>query len=159
MSKEETINWKHLICSILIANGVGGASQLITRGSMKQYAGLIKPPLAPPGWVFGVVWPILFLLMAIAAYLVYESGEKEKRKALIWYGIQLFFNFCWPIAFFNLSAYWFAFAWLIVLWVMIIITTTYFFKIEYLAGWLMIPYLLWTTYAAYLNAGIALLNP
>ncbi len=159
MSQKETINWKHLIYSILITAAVGGFSQLLTNGSMGKYIPLNKPPLAPPGWVFGAVWPVLFLLMAIAAYQVYESHHEDRKAALTWYGVQLFFNFCWPIAFFRFGAFWFAFVWLMALWVMIIITTALFGRIKTSAAWLMVPYLLWTTFAAYLNFGIAFLNP
>lgn len=154
------INWKALVVAILIPLAVGGLSGLFTTGSMMAFDQMIKPPLSPPGWLFPVVWTILFTLMGIASYLVYSEGapRSEVSNALTWYGVQLVVNFFWSIIFFNFGAYIFAFIWLIVLWVLIIITTVKFYKINKTAGILMIPYLLWVTFAGYLNLAIYLLN-
>lgn len=153
------IRWKKLLVCVLIPLLVGGLSALITMGSMENFSSLNKPPLSPPGWLFPVVWTILFVLMGIASYIVLERGSfSETRTALFFYGVQLFFNFFWSIFFFNFELYYFSFLWLLALWVLIIITAVLFFRISKPAGYLMIPYILWVTFAGYLNLGIAILN-
>lgn len=150
---------KSLIISLLIPLIVGGLSALLT-GGMDNFKTLDKPPLSPPGWIFPVVWTILYLAMGLASYLVYtaEAPEYKKNNALLFYGLQLFFNFFWSIIFFRWEMYLFAFIWLMILWVLIIITLVKFYKINKLSGYLLIPYLLWVTFAAYLNLGIYILN-
>ncbi len=153
------IQWKKLIICIAIPLLVGGLAALITMGSMESFALLNKPPLSPPGWLFPVVWTILYTLMGIASYLVYTSGQPYRSKtSLTVYGVQLFFNFFWSIIFFNLEMYLFAFIWLVILWLLILVTTVLFYRIEKSAGYLMIPYLIWVTFAGYLNLGIYILN-
>ena len=124
---------------------------------MENFAMLQKPTFAPPGFLFPVVWTILYVLMGIASYLVLTSG-KPTGNALIVYGIQLVFNFFWSILFFNLGLCMFAFLCLVLLWLLILLTTVLFYQILKPAGYLMIPYLLWVTFAGYLNLGICLLN-
>lgn len=120
---------------------------------------LNQPPLSPPAWLFPVVWTLLYTLMGIASYLVAVSEKTYRaRTALTVYGVQLAFNFFWSLIFFNLHAYLFAFVWLVLLWLLIIITTVLFYQISRPAGYLLIPYLLWVTFAGYLNLAIALLN-
>lgn len=152
-----TIQWKKLFICIAIPLAVGGLSALLTQNSMKTFEAVTKPPLSPPGWLFPLVWTTLYILMGIASYLVLTS-EKPNRVALTVYGIQLVFNFFWSIIFFNLGLYWFAFLWLIVLWLLILDTTILFYEISKPAGYLMLPYLLWVTFAGYLNFAIFLLN-
>lgn len=154
------IKWKTLLICIAIPLLVGGISGFITMGAMDNFKALDKPPLSPPGWLFPVVWTVLFTLMGIASYLVLTSSASSKdiTNALKLYAVQLLFNFLWSILFFNLELYTFAFIWLLVLWVLIIITTVKFYRISKPAGYLLIPYLLWVTFAAYLNLGIAILN-
>jgi tryptophan-rich sensory protein len=153
------IQWKKLIICVLIPLAVGGLSAWLTRNSMESFDNLTKPPLSPPGWLFPVVWSILFVLMGIASYLVLVSDKPARSKtALTVYGIQLAFNFFWSIIFFNFEMYLFAFIWLMILWLLIILTTVLFWRIDKRAGYLMLPYLVWVTFAAYLNFGIYLLN-
>ena len=151
------INWKKLIICILIPLAVGGISAFITKNGMKGFEKLDKFPLSPPSWLFPVAWSILFILMGIASYLV-ATSKKPNGRAIIFYGIQLFFNFMWSIIFFNSKAYLFAFIWIIALFVLIIITTLLFKKISKPAAYLMIPYILWVAFAAYLNFGVYYLN-
>ena len=153
------LNWKKLLICLAIPLGVGILAALLS-GGMSDYGNLIQPPLSPPGWLFPVVWTILYILMGIASYLVLTTGKSQEsiRRALILYGIQLAFNFLWPIFFFSLSAYLFAFIWLVALWLLILATTISFYRISDIAGYLMIPYLVWVTFAGYLNLGIYLLN-
>lgn len=148
-----------LIC-LAIPLLVGGLSALITRGGMDTFETINKPSLSPPGWLFPVVWTVLFILMGIASYLVLVSGkpQMEINRALLIYGIQLIFNFFWSIFFFNFSLYLFSFIWLVLLWLLILATTVLFYRISKPAGYLMIPYLLWVTFAGYLNFQIYLLN-
>lgn len=154
------INWKRLLLCLAIPLGVGALSGLISSGGMEDFSGLHKPPLSPPGWLFPVVWTILYLLMGLASYLVLESGTspRRQREAITVYGVQLAVNFFWSIIFFNFKAYLPAFLWLLLLWVLIIVTLVRFFRIRPVAGWLLVPYLLWVTFAGYLNFGIFLLN-
>lgn len=152
------INWKALLISLAISLGTGIIGGILTANSMQQYETLYRPPLAPPGWVFPVVWTILFLLMGIASYLVYvsDADDSEKQAALRIYGIQLLVNIGWSVIFFRFEAYFLAFAWLLLLWYLIYITTKRFYDINKVAGFLMVPYLLWVTFAGYLNLSIAL---
>lgn len=154
------INWKKLIIAVIIPLIVGGVSALLTKDNMIMFDVIRKPPLSPPKWVFPVVWTILYVLMGIASYLVARERVPSGRKtgALAFYGLQLAFNFAWTIIFFNLEQYLFAFIWLCALWLLILITMLLFFRINKKAGLLMLPYLLWVSFAGYLNYGIFLLN-
>ena len=154
------INWKTLIFCIVIPLLVGAISGFISMNGMKEFASINKPPLSPPGFLFPIVWTILYILMGISSYLVLTSdaSQNDKRNALIIYGIQLFFNFFWSIFFFNFELYFFSFFWLLALWILIILNIIRFNKISKAASYLLIPYLLWVTFAAYLNLAIAILN-
>lgn len=154
------INWKKLIIAIAIPLAAGGLAALLTFDGYQTFNQLDQPPLSPPAWLFPVVWTILYVLMGIASYLIWVAVTTyEKRKsALLIYGVQLFFNFVWPMIFFNLNEYFFAFLWLVALWILIFITWQHFSKIDQIAGWLLVPYLAWVTFAGYLNLGIFLLN-
>ena len=147
------------IVSVGISLGIGGLSSFITKDNFSMYQTLNRPPLSPPPEVFPIVWSILFVLMGIAAAIVWCSNGKEIDSSLIFYGFQLVFNFCWSIIFFNFQAYLFAFIWLLALLVLIAITTVKFYKIKPSAGILMLPYFLWVCFAGYLNLMIWLLNP
>ena len=150
---------KKLIIALAIPLAVGGLAALLS-GGMDTYKSLNQPPLSPPGWVFPIVWSILYLLMGYASYRIYvlEVDREDKRKALVFYGIQLFLNFLWPLVFFGLQWYWAAFVVLLILWVMIYLTMHLFGNLDEIAEDLLIPYLLWVTFAGYLNLGVALLN-
>lgn len=125
---------------------------------MESYNALVKPFLTPPSFVFPIVWTILFLLMGISSYLIYLSNEKGKTKALFFYALQLILNFIWPILFFNLEWYFFSFLWLILLFFVLVSMITQFYRINKVAAYLQIPYLLWVMFAGYLNFAIFLLN-
>lgn len=151
------IQWKKFIICIAIPLAVGGLAGFLTSGGMETFKLLNKPALSPPGWLFPVVWTILYILMGIASYIAASSGKPD-RAALIVYGLQLVFNFFWPIIFFNLEAYLFSFIWLVILWALILATIDRFYKISKAAGYLLLPYLLWVTFAGYLNFYIYLFN-
>ena len=132
----------------------------LTREAAKMYSMEIqKPPFSPPGIVFPIVWTILFALMGIGAARIYLSPASSTRsRSLLLFFLQLTVNFFWSIIFFNLQAFGFAFAWLILLWGLILLMILSFRKKDALAAWIQVPYLLWVTFAAYLNFGVWLLN-
>ncbi len=152
-------DFKKLIINIAIPLGVGALSAFLTMDSMARFGALEQPPLSPPAWLFPVVWSVLYILMGVSSYLVTVSGKPARAKtALTVYGVHLFFNFMWSVIFFNLESYLFAFIWLIALLVLIIVTAVLFYGIDKRAGSLFIPYILWVTFAGYLNFAIFLLN-
>lgn len=123
------------------------------------YRGLVKPWFNPPGWVFGPVWTVLYLLMAIAAWRVWEAAPSGLRTAAIWMFVaQLALNFAWTWIFFHLHAIRGALAEIALLWAAIAGTAILFGKIDVTAGVLMIPYLVWVSFASVLNGAIARLN-
>ena len=153
--------YKPYFISILISLGVGGLSALLVRNQFGMYEQINTPPLSPPSILFPIVWSILYVLMGISAAMIYkteEANDADRKTALWLYGIQLFFNFCWSPVFFGLEWYLFAFIWLMIMWVIIIVMIIKFYSINKTAAYLQIPYLLWTTFAAYLNLGVYILN-
>lgn len=149
-----------LIISVLLAEGIGYIAGVFTRGSAIYYKALNKPDFAPPSWVFGVVWPVLYFLMALAAYIIWVQGKKGKPvgKALTLYIVQLLLNFAWPFIFFKLNLYGIAFIEIVLLLIAVLLTTKEFFKHSKLASILMLPYIAWLVYAGVLNYYIWLLN-
>lgn len=154
----KSIQWKPLLISLFIPFAVGGLSGFLTKGHMAAFQDINKPPFSPPAFLFPIVWTILFVLMGISAYLIDTSESSGKQKALILYGVQLAINFIWPLIFFNLQNYLFAFIWILLLWAFILTMMISFYKINHTAAFLQIPYLLWVTFAAYLNCSIWMLN-
>lgn len=154
------VGWKLYAIWILAVEAVGALSGWLTRKGAQLYAETIqKPPLSPPGAVFPVVWGILFVLMGIGAARIYSApASRTRTMSLGILALQLMFNFFWSIIFFNLQWFGLALLWLIVLWGLIIWMILSFRKIDPVAAWLQVPYLLWVTFAAYLNAGVWLLN-
>lgn len=152
------VKLKPLIVSLLIPLGIGGLAGFLTTNSMEVYKNLNQPNLAPPPLVFPVVWTILYILMGVSAYLIYRSDSTDKAKALILYVAQLISNFIWPLIFFNGGMYVFSFIWLVALWIVVLLMINSFYNINKSAAYLQIPYLLWLTFAAYLNLSICLLN-
>lgn len=152
-------DWKKRLICWAIPLAVGGLAALLS-GGMGSYKVMNQPPLSPPGWVFPIVWTILYLLMGEASYRVLTSGEDMVliRSALKVYAVQLALNFLWPLVFFGAEMYLLAFIILIALWVAIFITLRQFSAIDETAGNLLLPYLLWVTFAGYLNFGVFLLN-
>ena len=154
------VNYKKLLLCLGIPLGVGGLAALLTGGSMADYGQMNQPPFAPPGWLFPVVWTALYLMMGYASYrILHSGGEKlQIRKALALYGAQLAVNFLWPLVFFGLSWYLAAFFVLLLLWLLVALTIGAFARLDDTAADLLLPYILWITYAAYLNVGAYLLN-
>ncbi|MCI9585570.1 MAG: tryptophan-rich sensory protein [Bacilli bacterium] len=146
------MNFKKLIIYILIPLIVGGIVALITMPFM-DYNSLKQPPLAPPGFLFPIVWTILYILMGVSTYLV----SKKETVPMIYY-VQLGVNALWSIIFFVFKLRLFAFAWIILLVILVVKMIIEFYKIDKVASYLQIPYLLWILFAGYLNLGIYLLN-
>lgn len=153
-------NWKIYGAWIAIAEAIGALSGLLSREGMRIYSQtVIQPTLAPPMWVFPVVWSILFALMGISAAIIWQSPESELRsKGLNLFVAQLTVNFFWSLIFFNLQAFGFAFLWLVPLWALVAWMIWTFYQVEPLAAWLQIPYLLWLTFAGYLSFSVWMLN-
>ena len=153
-------NWKVYALWIGVAEAVGALSALLSRDGMARYGEtIIQPALAPPMWVFPVVWSILFALMGIGAAMIWLSPESDlRRKGLNIFVAQLIVNFFWSLIFFNLQAFGFAFIWLLLLWVLVAWMIWTFYQVEPLAAWLQVPYLLWLTFAGYLNFAVWTLN-
>jgi len=154
------INKRLLLLCIAIPLIVGIVAGLLTRNSMEVFSVVEKPPLAPPAWLFPVVWTILYALMGISSYIVLTSdaSQEEIKSAMQLYAYQLVVNFLWPTFFFNFGWYLFSFLWLILLWVFVFLMIRKFYDINRIAAYLNVPYLVWLTFAGYLNAGIWLLN-
>lgn len=144
----------------LLGTFLAAASGILVMGNIGDYEGFKKPIFSPPAFVFPIVWTILYSLMAIAAYRVWLKGKEGEniKGALALYGIQLFLNFLWPIIFFNFRLYGLAFLELLLLLVFVMLTTFRFFKIDKLAGILMLPYIIWLCIAGVLNFAIWYLN-
>lgn len=162
---------KHPVRGFFIALGfillplvVGLVSSAITGDAQRAFGELNQPPLSPPAWLFPVAWTILYLLMGVASYLIYrvkprtKAGKKLRTAELVLFYVQLVFNFMWTILFFNLELRYFAFGWLILMWLMILALIIMAFKNRKGAAWCLVPYILWCTFAAYLNIMIAVLN-
>lgn len=156
--------WKKIkpyVIFIALALAVGGLSAWVTRGNMDIYGEINKPPLSPPGFLFPVVWGILYVLMGIGAAIVYSRREKTPVSAntsLRLFGFQLAVNFFWSIIFFNMRAYLFAFIWLLLLWFLILAMILSFRTTSKAAALFQLPYLLWVTFAGYLTIMVYFLN-
>lgn len=150
-----------LIIAIIVSELAGIIGSVFTTPSITNwYAGIVKPPLNPPAWVFGPVWTTLFALMGIAAFLIWKKGL-DHRDAKIALGIflgQLMLNTLWSIIFFGLHSLSGALIEIIFLWFAILVTIIMFAKISKPAAWLLIPYILWVSFALYLNYMIWALN-
>ena len=169
-----------LVLSILIAQSAGLIGSFATRPHIDTwYRGLVKPWFTPPDWLFPVVWPVLYLLMGTAAWLIYSSSESggrpnkadstsqgavllfchpSRQEALVVYGAQLLLNMTWPFLFFHWQMPGLALVEILVLLGFILITTRLFYRIRPLAGYLMVPYILWVGYATLLNGALWYLN-
>ena len=153
--------YKPYIYSVLIALAVGGLSALFTLDGFGIYDIIASPPLSPPPIVFPIVWTVLYILMGTSAAIVFTSGQAsydKRTQALKSYGLSLILNFFWSIIFFKLGAFFFAFVWLLALLATVVRTVLEYREIDRLAAVLQIPYLLWLLFAAYLSAGVWILN-
>lgn len=146
------------IFSFALPLAVGGLAAWLTMGSMSQYAALVQPPLAPPAWIFPIAWTILYVLMGLgepARAAVRFAGAKQRARAVLHAACS---EFRVAAAVFRAGLYGTAFWWLILLLALVLVTARAFYRIDKQAGWLLVPYLAWLIYAAYLNAGVWFLN-
>ena len=146
---------------VIIAEVAGATGSIFTASAIPAwYATLNKPTFNPPNFIFAPVWTILYFLMGVSAFLVFEKGftKKEVRFALLVFALQLILNVLWSFVFFGLKSPSLAFLEIIILWVSILATILAFYKISKPASFLLLPYLLWTTFAAFLNFAILRLN-
>ena len=154
------LNKRLLFICIAIPLMIGILAGLLTKNSMEVFSMVENPPLSPPAWLFPVVWTILYILMGISSYLILTSGAefKEIAEAIRLYIYQLVVNFLWPTFFFNFRWYFFSFLWLVLLWILVFLMIRKFYTISKTAAIINIPYMLWLTFAGYLNIGIWWLN-
>lgn len=152
--------WKTYAFWIVLAEAVGGLSGWLTRTGTEVYnQTIVQPPLSPPPLVFPIVWGILYALMGIsAARISLSESSPQRSRGLNLFVVQLIVNFFWSLIFFNAQAFGFAFIWLLLLWALVLAMILTFREIDPLAAWLQIPYLIWLTFAAYLNLGVWYLN-
>ena len=157
--KEKQNNWLMLVILVFIPLLVGGLSSAsVMTDQSVQYSSFVQPDFAPPSWLFGPVWSLLYIMMGVASYLVWRSKDKKKKDALFLYFLQLVFNFCWTLIFFGLRRFDIAFVEIVFLWGLIFANIILFWRIDKRAGWLLIPYILWVSFASMLNFSIWILN-
>ena len=156
----KTKTWKQYALGILLTQSIGALSGWLSKDGMKIFsASISQPPLSPPAFLFPIVWGILYALMGIGAARIYLSPQStERNRALNIYITQLIVNFFWSLIFFNAQAFLFAFFWLLILWILVLWMILLFHKVDPLSAKLQIPYLLWLSFAAYLNLGVWYLN-
>ncbi|MBB5198062.1 TspO/MBR family protein [Anaerocolumna cellulosilytica] len=147
-------NLSTLIIFILLPIAVGMISSVLAGNIAGTYSQLNQPELSPPAAVFPIIWTILYTLMGISSFLIFISDSPYKEKALWIYFLQLFIIFLWSPIFFGLQLYLLGFLWLLLLVVLIVIMILRFYSIDPVAAYLLIPYLLWCIFAAYLSFGI-----
>lgn len=154
------ISWPALLAAVILTLGLGILSSILTSDSFEAYKALQQPGFAPPGWIFAPVWTVLYIMMGIASYRIFMYGLERKmvRTALGIYLLQLGLNFFWTLIFFRWELRGLAFIEILVLLVLIVVNTGQFFKIDRLAGLLMVPYVLWVGFASVLNLSVWILN-
>ncbi|MBN1385797.1 tryptophan-rich sensory protein [Candidatus Woesearchaeota archaeon] len=155
------MNWTKLIISLVVCQLAGIIGSIFTSSSIPTwYAAIKKPAFNPPNWIFGPVWITLFVMMGISLYLIWNLGlsTKAAKIAIIIFGIQLVLNTLWSILFFGLQSPFYAFIEIIILWIFILASIISFYPISRTASLLLVPYILWVSFAAVLNFYIWRLN-
>lgn len=156
MKRENLVS---LIGSILICQAVGVLGTVATVSSITGWYGLLnKPFFTPPSYIFGPVWFVLYCLMGISLYLVWQKKKASCEEGVCYFWAQLALNCLWTFIFFGAKNLWFSFLVIVFLWVMIFLTILKFRKISIKASWLLVPYQIWVSFAALLNFSVALLN-
>ena len=150
-----------ILVSIVVCELAGIIGSVFTTPSIPGwYAGLAKPPFNPPSWVFAPVWTALYAMMGLAAWLVYDKGFKrpEVKKALTVFAVQLLLNTLWSIVFFGTHQIFASVIVIVLLWAMILWTILLFRRISRAAAWLLVPYILWVSFASILTVSVYVLN-
>ena len=159
------MNWQRstlgLVAWVILCYAAGAIGSVFTSGAIPGwYRDIAKPEWTPPSWVFGPVWTALYLMMAVAAWLLWrQGGFPSQRKPLILFLVQLTLNAAWTPLFFGLHSPGLAFAEIILLWMAIAATLAAFRRTHLVAAWLLTPYLAWVSFAAVLNFTLWRLNP
>ncbi len=156
---KQKASWPSLVALEVVTLGLGGLTGFLMRGSMNVYDTIQKPSFAPPPWLFPVAWSVLYIAMALSAWLILREKRPGWKSALWLYAIQLAVNLAWPWLFFVQRAFGLAFLWLMLLLALVVWFMCRAFAQRKLAGWLLVPYALWVTFAGALNFMIARLNP
>ena len=149
--------WRLLFCIFIVFFAAAVASYFIVGAIEPWYSHLNKPSFTPPNWAFQVAWAVLYLLIAVSLYLVLESG-KENRAAVHVFTLQLILNYTWTLIFFGLHLPFYALACIVILWLAIAWTIFKFYKISHAAAYLLIPYMVWISFAGVLNYYVMVLN-
>lgn len=149
--------WPALVIILLVTLGGGALVGLLTRDSMSVYSQIVTPSFAPPGWLFPVAWSLLYAAMSVSLWLMLRTDE-HTRGILVLYALQLAVNLVWPFIFFTMQAFGLAFWWLILLLALVAWLMIRAFQVTPAAGWLLVPYAAWCTFAAVLNFAVARLN-
>lgn len=153
--------WTKIILSIVIVEALGGLGAAITSDQIPGwYASLQKPPGTPPNWVFGPVWISLYAMMGAAFAIIWHKADSgsAKRTGMIWFGVQLILNLAWTPVFFGMHQMMAALLVIVCLLIAIVVTIGKFHRLNRIASALLIPYLVWVSYATYLNGGYWFLN-
>jgi len=162
LTENKRRKYAHLIAALSICQIAGIIGSLFTTPAIPTwYQTLQKPSIAPPNWIFGPVWTTLYLLMGISLYLISKTGlgSTNTRKSLVTFSIQLVLNVLWSYLFFGLRSPMLGLVEIIAMWVAILTTMVFFSKVSRAAALLLVPYLLWVSFASYLNYLIMMLNP
>lgn len=155
------IDFKKLITSIAVPLIVGFLSSFFTINSIPTwYQTLTKPMLTPPNWLFAPAWTIIYILIGVSLYFVWIKGFKNKKvkTAIYFFSVQLILNFFWTFLFFGLKSPFIASMEIVALWILILLTIIKFYKISKMAAYMLIPYILWVSFASYLSFSVFLLN-
>ncbi len=152
------LKWKSFLYSFLITFLFAALGGIVTYIGIPRFESAVQPPLSPPGYLFPIVWSVLFLLMSIGAAIIYDSDNADSPKALFIYTVQLTLNFWWCVLFFGFRLYFVSFIWLLILLLAVFIMTVLFYRVNKIAGLLQIFYIIWLMFAAYLNFGVWFLN-
>jgi len=161
MRKIKSFNVIRLIIAILICQMIGLIGAVFTSSSVSTwYVTLTKPSFNPPNWVFAPVWTTLYIMMGISAFLVWEKGleDQKVKTSLSIFGIQLILNLSWTIIFFGLKSTMGGLVVIIILWFLILLTILHFYKLSKVAGIILLPYIMWVSFATVLNTAIVILN-
>jgi tryptophan-rich sensory protein len=161
MRKIESFNVIRLIIAILICQMIGLIGAVFTSSSVSTwYVTLTKPSFNPPNWVFAPVWTTLYIMMGISVFLVWEQGleDQKVKMSLSIFGIQLILNLSWTIIFFGLKSTMGGLVVIIILWFLILLTILHFYKLSKVAGIILLPYIMWVSFATVLNTAIVILN-
>lgn len=155
-------DWVKLVICIAVCLGAGMIGSLFTQQSVSSwYTTLQKPAFSPPNWLFAPVWTLLYILMGIAVFMVWHKGLKQSqiKQSIIIFIIQLVLNVAWSFSFFGLRSPLAGLFVIVLLWIAILLTIISFFRVSRTAAYLLIPYILWVSFATILNSSLYMLNP